>query len=373
MKNPVFILTPGDPADILPEITWKAIQGGIEKKTSSQILCVGALAPFQKMGVPVVDLATELPGFDTFTPKNRIASFLKLKRKNKNQQPKIFLFRAPQTAPKGAFLCGYQAGWSIQKAASWVLDKTADALVTGPIHKDRLNKGGYPFPGHTEFLEFLCKTPPQRLPRKISDRAIMMLANQDLRITLVTIHMALQDVPKALKAEIITETVEKTVAGLNEFWGIKKPKIAVAALNPHAGESGRFGNEEIQIITPAIKKLTARFKNRASIVGPLPADTLFAKNYLAPKSERFDAVVCMYHDQGLIPVKLLDFHKTVNVTLGLPLIRTSVDHGVGFDIAGKNLANPSSLCSAIELAAEMVHAKQADHKKVHEKHRKRTS
>jgi 4-hydroxythreonine-4-phosphate dehydrogenase len=150
-----------------------------------------------------------------------------------------------------------------------------------------------------------------------------------------------------------------TVDHLKGWWGISKPRVAIAALNPHAGEDGLFGDEEIRVITPEIQSLQKDAKRRGYVlVGPLPADTLFANHVMAKSQNRpqnhFDAVVCMYHDQGLIPVKLLDFPRTVNVTLGLPIVRTSVDHGVAFDIVGQNKADPSSLDSAIELAVNIV-------------------
>jgi 4-hydroxythreonine-4-phosphate dehydrogenase len=164
-------------------------------------------------------------------------------------------------------------------------------------------------------------------------------------------------VSQALTREKICRAILDTVQGLQDFWGIQKPRIAVAALNPHAGESGLFGREEIEVIEPEIREIQHQAQNQFKIEGPIPADTLFAKHLLAPQESRYDAVVCMYHDQGLIPVKLLDFPNTVNVTLGLPMIRTSVDHGVGFDIAGQGIADPSSLRAALRLAKIFVEKK----------------
>jgi 4-hydroxy-L-threonine phosphate dehydrogenase PdxA len=169
----------------------------------------------------------------------------------------------------------------------------------------------------------------------------------------VTTHIGIKGVAKALTRSKVRRAVVQTAVSLTNWWGIRKPRIAVAALNPHAGEKGLFGTEEIRIISPELKFLQKKLNGTAEILGPLPADTLFATNSLAPKESRFDAVVCMYHDQGLIPVKLLDFRKTVNVTLVLPIIRTSVDHGVGFDIAKTGKADPSSLHAAIVLAVEI--------------------
>ncbi|MBI2711736.1 MAG: 4-hydroxythreonine-4-phosphate dehydrogenase PdxA [Bdellovibrio sp.] len=334
------ILTPGDPDGIGPEVTWKAIRSGIQKKTGSLIVCVGSPDPFKKMGIKPLLLKS-----GSFS---RLALESTLKGSNT-----VALIPAPEKAPKGLHLQGYQSGWSIQAATQMVLAGVGDALVTGPISKERLNLGGFSFPGHTEFLGELCSQHAGR-----TTRPVMMLANSLLRITLVTTHLAVSNISKSLRSSEIEATLVQTAESLRRFWGIKCPRIAVAALNPHAGEAGKFGNEEIKIIEPAIARTRKKLGSSANIVGPLPADTLFAKHFLAPKKEKYDGVVCMYHDQGLIPVKLLDFYNTVNITLGLPIIRTSVDHGVGFDLVGKNLANPSSLCAAIEMAAQMVKRKK---------------
>jgi 4-hydroxythreonine-4-phosphate dehydrogenase len=175
----------------------------------------------------------------------------------------------------------------------------------------------------------------------------MMLAGKKLRVALVTIHCALKDVPALLSKTKVLGTIRITAAALEQDFGISKPRLAVAALNPHAGEDGLFGEEEESIIRPAIRKAKAEGYR---VEGPFPADSLF---YRAAGGE-FDAVVAMYHDQGLIPLKLLHFSDAVNVTLGLPVVRTSVDHGTAYDIAGKDMADPSSLKAAIEMAVMMV-------------------
>lgn len=189
----------------------------------------------------------------------------------------------------------------------------------------------------------------------------MMLANEQLRVSLVTTHCALKDVPRKLTRAKLKRAILQTAHGLRTLWKISCPRIAVAALNPHAGEGGIFGKEEIRILTPEIQALQkfARATGAFELEGPLPADTLFAKHAQAiarsPKGRGlYDAVVCMYHDQGLIPVKLVDFPHTINLTLGLPIIRTSVDHGVAFDIAGKGVADPSSFQSALALAIRFL-------------------
>jgi 4-hydroxythreonine-4-phosphate dehydrogenase len=245
-------------------------------------------------------------------------------------------------------LAGFQAGWSIQTATDLAQKKLVSALVTGPIHKERMTAGGFSFPGHTEFLAKLCSK------RGAPARVTMMLANDLLRVSLVTTHLAVGRAPKKITAQAIRLATLNTYQSLRDWWGIRKPKIAIAALNPHAGEGGLFGHEEKTIIAPAVRTLARSLRGKAELIGPLPADTLFAKHILAPQSRRYDAVICMYHDQGLIPVKLLDFPHTVNITLGLPIIRTSVDHGVGFDIAGKGVADPTSMDAALHLAARLV-------------------
>jgi 4-hydroxythreonine-4-phosphate dehydrogenase len=171
-----------------------------------------------------------------------------------------------------------------------------------------------------------------------------MLANSKLRVTLVTTHVALKDVSKNLSSKLIVHTIHQTYLALKDYYGILHPKIAVLSLNPHSGENGLFGTEEKEIISPAIKRIKKLVK--CTLSGPHPADTLFVKY------ADYDAIVCMYHDQGLIPVKLIDFHNTVNISLGLSIIRTSVDHGVGFDIANKGMADPASMIAAIRSSIE---------------------
>jgi 4-hydroxythreonine-4-phosphate dehydrogenase len=336
MKKSILVLTPGDPDGIGPEITWKAIQA-LHRSSDSKnfsILCIGAKLPFERLNAPVHLLKSE---------ENLLESSERLRSKH-SDHAKIWLLPAPTQAPHSQLLEGYQSGWAIEKATQLVIQGQADALVTGPISKERLQKGGYPYPGHTEFLAKLCGT----------SEVTMMLANEHLRVSLVTTHLALKDVSAVLSHEMIRRAVLQTVSSLKKFWKIPRPKVALTGLNPHCGESGLFGREEINLIYPLVQTLQSELKEIAEISGPFPADTYFARQINSPQSERQNAVVCMYHDQGLIPVKLLDFHRTVNVTLGLPIIRTSVDHGVGFDIVGKGIANPSSLQAAIELAVQLA-------------------
>jgi 4-hydroxythreonine-4-phosphate dehydrogenase len=211
------------------------------------------------------------------------------------------------------------------------------AMVTGPINKALMHEAGHSFDGHTQLIAHLTNTKDY----------VMMLAGNKLRVTLATIHCALERVPYILNSDDLYKTINITWQALRLDFGIKKPKLCVAALNPHAGESGLFGSEEDRIIVPAVKRAVSE---GCLVEGPFPADTLF---YKAAKGQ-FDAVVAMYHDQGLIPLKLLHFSDAVNVTLGLPIVRTSVDHGTAYDIAGKGVADPSSLKAAIRMAANMA-------------------
>lgn len=320
----LIVVTPGDPDGIGPEIVIKAIRK--IKKTGSvpTLLCVGSKAPLEKLGARFIEL------------KPNALPTQKLPRSFD-----FFLIAAPTPTNKKLHPAGYQSGWSIETATRIVQKVKASALVTGPIHKERLNQGGYKFTGHTDFLSKLCKDAP----------VTMMLANETLRVSLVTTHIGLKSVSDHVTQNRIIDTTLRTYSFLKNHLGIKKPKIAICSLNPHAGEGGMFGNEDDSVVSPAIRKLKKSLGTKTTLSGPHPSDTFFAKHVSAPKLKRADAVICMYHDQGLIPVKLIDFPNTVNITLGLPIIRTSVDHGTAFDIAGKNLADPSSMIAAIRTAA----------------------
>jgi len=225
----------------------------------------------------------------------------------------------------------------IIKATEEAISKEVSAIVTSPINKALMNEAGHHFEGHTQLISRLTG----------SKDVIMMLAGKRLRVTLVTIHCALKDVPINIDEVGIFKTITGTFKGLKEDFAIKNPRIAVAALNPHGGEDGLFGVEEKEIIIPAVKRARNKGYN---VTGPLSPDTVYHK----AAAGDFDAVVSMYHDQGLIPLKLLHFSDAVNVTLGLPIIRTSVDHGTAYDIAGKGVADPASLKAAIRMAAEIV-------------------
>lgn len=227
---------------------------------------------------------------------------------------------------------------SIETAVSLVQSGQASALCTAPIHKKALIDGaGFSYPGHTEFLAALAG----------QTQVVMMLASDQLRVVPATIHIPLSQVPQQLTPALLRETIEITVKGLQTQFGIPHPRIAVAGLNPHAGEGGAMGQEELDWINTLITEIQSE---TYTLTGPHPADTLFH----ATARARYDAAICMYHDQALIPIKTLDFDRGVNVTLGLPFIRTSPDHGTACDIAGQGLANPSSMIEALKLAQSMA-------------------
>ncbi len=232
---------------------------------------------------------------------------------------------------------GKAMGRYIEEAVALIQTGVLSGMVTCPITKTALNAGGYHFPGHTEMLADLCGT---------SDYG-MMMAGSSLKVTLVTIHIPLSAVSAALTSDSVLDMIKRTYQSLAIDFGLATPRIAVAGLNPHAGENGMFGNEESLVIEPAIQKAQAA---GMQVSGPYPPDTVFNK---AVNGE-FDGVVCMYHDQGLIPFKLLHFSDGVNVTFGLPIVRTSVDHGTAYDIAGKGLADPTSLIVACDMARSIV-------------------
>ncbi|MBT1155145.1 4-hydroxythreonine-4-phosphate dehydrogenase PdxA [Aminobacter anthyllidis] len=231
---------------------------------------------------------------------------------------------------------------AIDRAVADTFEGRAAAVVTCPIAKKPLYDAGFRFPGHTEYLAHLATA-----RTGVDTTPVMMLAGPELRAVPVTIHIALSDVPKALTTEAIVETVRITAHDLRTRFGIPKPRIAVSGLNPHAGEGGAMGHEDERVIRPAVEFLKAE---GIDAFGPLPADTMFHARARAG----YDAAICMYHDQALIPAKALAFDETVNVTLGLPFIRTSPDHGTAFDIAGKGIARPDSLIAALKLAQQLA-------------------
>lgn len=231
---------------------------------------------------------------------------------------------------------------TLEKAVDGCRAGTFSALVTGPVQKSVINDAGIPFTGHTEFLQQRCGV----------DQVVMMLACPGLRVALATTHLPLRAVADAITPDLLENVIRITVHDLQQHFGIQKPRLLVCGLNPHAGESGHMGDEEIRIIQPVLQKLRSE---GFQLEGPLPADTLFTPHHL----ERADAVLAMYHDQGLPVLKHLGFGNAVNITLGLPIIRTSVDHGTALDLAGTGRADTGSLRAAIDIARQMVAAKPA--------------
>ncbi len=248
--------------------------------------------------------------------------------------------------------CEAAVSW-IRTAVGLACAGLVDAVCTCPINKEKLHGQGFPFPGHTEFIRELT----------LAEDVVMMLAGPGLRVALATIHESLADVPGLITKERLRKVIRITAESMSRDFAVKSPRIAVAGLNPHAGEAGRFGRGEIEVIRPVIEEFEAAPVQTgggasgfyARISGPWSADTVFHRAL----SNEFDAVVAMYHDQGLIPVKLVHFNEAVNVSLGLPIVRTSVDHGTAYDIAGTGRADPGSLMEAVSLAAFIARNRRA--------------
>jgi len=228
------------------------------------------------------------------------------------------------------------AGRAVEKAVELAQSGEVDAIITAPAQKSALHLAGYQYPGHTEWLAVLAGNVD----------VAMMLASETLRVVLVTTHVPLSEVPRLLTTELVVRTGEITRSALRDWFGIGDPRLAVCALNPHAGEGGLFGDEDDTVLAPAAQQLGAD--------GPLPADTVFVR---ASRGE-FDVVLAPYHDVGMTAIKMAAFGSAVNVTLGLPFVRTSPDHGTAFDIAGKGLADPSSMRKAVEMAIELANRRR---------------
>ena len=255
----------------------------------------------------------------------------------------------PASMPRGASRIGGQASMAFcEGAIAAAQDGLIDAIVTAPISKASWALAGHrQFPGHTELLAKRCKRKPTQVA--------MMFVSPKLKVVLATIHQSLFDIRNSFTIGCVFNPIDHADCALREWFGIEKPRIGVAGLNPHAGEDGQFGDEEQRIITPAI---TLACEAGIDVKGPFPADTIFLKAI----DGKFDVVVAMYHDQGMIPIKLLAWKDAVNVTLGVPIIRTSPDHGTAFDIAGRNRADASSFKAAISLAIDMANQRAADGK-----------
>ena len=313
----------GDPAGIGPEIAIEAVRDpAVVKKC--RVLIIGDRTALErtnrgKLRFPVWDA-------DTFPASGDVWL-----------HPLTALSDRACLPGRSSKACGKACYLYIRRAVELIQTGVVDAMATAPISKKNLQQAGYVYPGHTELLAELTGTPEVR----------MMLWGRRLRVVLVTVHLPLAEVMGALTRRSIRLTVEMTHRSLVEWFGISAPRLAVAALNPHGGEDGIFGREETQVIRPAVQDCR---RKGLDVTGPVPSDSLFHHAV----GGRYDAVVCMYHDQGLGPFKLLHFSNGVNLTLGLPIVRTSVDHGTAYDIAGKGIADSTSMKEAILLAARLA-------------------
>ena len=325
--NALIAITMGDPAGIGPEIIAKVFDTG-EIFSLCRPVIIGHAGVMKKivedlrLSVSIRSLEN-LAGADPAPGKADVVSIGKVDLAS-------HVWGRP-TAASGKAVVEY-----IRLATELALQRKVDAIVTAPINKEIIHAAGYEFSGHTELLASLTKTKHYG----------MMLVGGGLRVLLATIHHALKDVPRLITKDRVLRTIRLANIAMKEF-GVDRPRIGVAALNPHAGEGGLFGHEELNEILPAV--IEARGEG-IDASDPIPADTLFYK----ARNDHYDIVVAMYHDQGLAPLKMLAFGNAVNVTVGLPVIRTSVDHGTAYDIAGKGCADPASLLAAVKLAAQMA-------------------
>lgn len=320
----------GEPAGVGPEIIakgWAAL-----RTTGPVFFVVGDAGLLVDQGQPIRPIAHPSGAEDVFAHAVPVL-----------ERPLPAPVTPGRPAPENAAAV---ADW-IEEAVGLVLSGQASGVVTAPIAKAPLYAAGFRFPGHTEFIAELTADAPLTGTRG----PVMMLTARDLRACLVTIHAPLSQVPELVTAERVCRTARVVHEAMRRDFGIAAPRLALAALNPHAGEGGSIGLEEVEVLIPAAAALRAE---GIAITDPLPADTLFHEDARAT----YDAVLCLYHDQALIPVKTLDFWGGVNTTLGLPVVRTSPDHGTGFDIAGKGVARPDSLIAAIRLAGQMAAARQ---------------
>jgi len=320
-------VTMGDPAGVGGELTIKAWQARSAEK----------LTPFFAIDdvTRLKALAPDLPIKEITDPSQALKIFDEALPVLPLELPEAPVLG--QLSPKNA----HAVIESIQRGVEFCLNKKAGGIVTNPIHKAALYDAGFKHPGHTEFIADLCAA---HTGAPITP--VMMLAAQDLRVVPLTVHIPLKDVPSAVTKELLFEKVAIIDAALKADFGIKNPRIAIAGLNPHAGEGGSIGLEDQEVLEPAIATLQSE---GFAVTGPHPADTLFHEEARA----HYDIAIGMYHDQALIPLKTLDFHGGVNMTLGLPIIRTSPDHGTALDIAGKGIANAQSFINALKMAGQV--------------------
>jgi 4-hydroxythreonine-4-phosphate dehydrogenase len=352
-KKPIIGITMGDPAGIGPEVVVKAL---VDKKVRQS--CFPLIFGSYNIIFPT---AKKLLGRVNL---RKITWVEEMAEGGKDSKDCINVFDCTRfnhtkvRPGKITKLSGRMAADCVIYAVQFALSDQIDAMVTAPLSKKGLHLAGYDFPGHTEFLAYLTAT----------QKFAMMFISDRYKVVLVTTHLALSEVAKAISKKLILEKIILAEETLRKYFGIKKPKIGVCALNPHAGEGGIFGTEENRFILPAIKSAQ---KSGIKVFGPYPADTIFSpptmprssmRLFPLPRGERvrvrgisqgFDCIVAMYHDQGLIPLKMGGLGNAVNVTVGLPIIRTSPDFGTALDIAGKGIADPKGMVNAILLAARM--------------------
>ena len=332
-RKPLILITMGDPAGIGPEIIAKVLDSG-EVVPLCRPVVIGDAGVMRKqieeMRLPVT--VNSIASLSQADPAKGRIDVLDLV----NVDLTAHEWGKPG-ASSGASVVEY-----IKKAVELTMGREADAIVTAPISKEMMNAAGHHYAGHTELLADLTGTKEYG----------MLFVGGGLHVILVTIHVALKDVPRLITQASVLKTLRLAHKAMQSF-GIDKPRIGVAALNPHAGEGRLFGHEEWDIILPAVVKARGEGIHASD---PIPADTLFYK----ARNNYYDIVVAMYHDQGLAPLKMVAFGKAVNVTVGLPIIRTSVDHGTAYDLAGKGCADPTSLLEAVKLAVSMsAHRKRA--------------
>jgi 4-hydroxythreonine-4-phosphate dehydrogenase len=329
---PLIGITMGDPTGIGPEVIVKALSMREPFEACRPVVFgdPGVLArTIQKLGLSAkVEVFKEIPGEGYVPQKIVLHSLSQLK------EASVRIGKPDREC--GAAMVNY-----IEEAVRWVRQGKLDAITTCPINKQAIHGAGYPFPGHTELLAHLAQAPS----------VAMMFVGPRWRVVLVTTHLPLKEVSRWITVDRILSTIRITAEGLKNHFDVSHPRIAILGLNPHCGEDGLLGEEEEREILPAIAEANAQGHIAE---GPFPADSFFDLS----SHQDFDAVISMYHDQGLIPMKMSDFREAVNFTLGLPFIRTSVAHGTAYDIAGKGVADPTNLIKAIELASKLSKLKR---------------
>ncbi|MGI9409900.1 MAG: 4-hydroxythreonine-4-phosphate dehydrogenase PdxA [Hyphomicrobiaceae bacterium] len=330
-SNPPIAITMGDPAGIGPEI---AVKVAADRDLPIRPVIIGDFACLEQAAkiANVEQNVIEINSLASFDAESDLIQVLQVR-------PALSTIESGRVSAE----CGQAAYDYIRAAINLAKASEVSAVVTAPIHKEALAAAGIAYPGHTEMLADFGG----------AERCAMMLANDELRVVLVTIHCALREAIEKITVESEFEAISLAHEGAREF-GIAQPRVAVAGLNPHAGEGGLFGNEEADVIVPAIN---AARDLGIDVSGPWPGDTVF----MQARAGRFDVVVAQYHDQGLIPIKYLGIENGVNITLGLPFVRTSPDHGTAFDIAGKGIADPASLRMAVIQAHRLAVARKGQH------------